>query len=64
LNDAQGLGYNDFCDGINDAPVIFRDTPELVRAWNAGRDMAEDGAAMAECPGCNDGTGNPCYLHG
>lgn len=63
LQEAEFLGH---CDYRSDRPVpiLFQDEPSLVKAWESGFDFAAESAEMAECHGCNDGTGNPCPTHG
>lgn len=43
LLDALALGQTDYHAGRHDTPPLFRDEPELVRAWSWGRDTAADG---------------------
>jgi hypothetical protein len=56
-------------------PNLIADVPYLIQRWSDGYGMEQmiekDGKrlrleleAMADCPGCNNGTGNPCVTHG
>lgn len=64
LREAEAWGYWYFQNDRHELPVLFRDEPALQQAWTSGYDLAAESAEMAECPGCHDGTGNPCYIHG
>ncbi|KWN65955.1 hypothetical protein [Burkholderia stagnalis] len=60
---AESQGHIDYLNG-EALPTMFADEPVLRRAWRRGN---RDGALSAEieaCPHCNDGTGNPCHVHG
>ena len=61
---AKASGYHDHLAGQSEVPILFRDEPELVNAWKEGQDEAAEFEEMSECTGCNDGTGNPCCIHG
>ncbi|WP_459203478.1 hypothetical protein ACQVRV_00025 (plasmid) [Ralstonia pseudosolanacearum] len=64
LMKAECLGHADYHGGRDDAPVLFQGESALVDAWERGWDSLAELAVMDACPGCNDGTGNPCSIHG
>lgn len=39
--DAELEGYVDYCTGNFEVPAMFRDVPQLVRAWGFGQATAE-----------------------
>jgi hypothetical protein len=56
-------------------PALLADVPRLAQAWRTGYAIEEEYARqasicrglmleMSRCRGCNDGTGNPCRIHG
>lgn len=63
---ARDAGYSAFKMGIDqdDLPGLIRQNEYLSRWWADGWDSAEEMAEMNDCHGCNDGTGNPCHIHG
>lgn len=63
--EARCLGYSDTRRGYAQPPVFFRDEPTLLAGWSDGVESFEDEREMHYCTdGCNDGTGNPCPVHG
>jgi hypothetical protein len=63
---AQSAGMQAFRLGMSsdDVPVLLKTNEYLTRWWTDGWDNAEESLIMESCPGCNDGTGNPCHDHG
>lgn len=70
---AEHLGYMSYPDA--EMPCLISDVPALIQRWSDGYGHASQNAVfcarisaelevMWECPGCNDGTGNPCITHG
>ena len=57
--DTQALGYREVAEGLSEPPVMFQDEPDLLTWWEQGQSVYWEMMEMAECPGCNDGTGNP-----
>lgn len=62
--EAQALGYREVAEGLSEPPVMFQNEPDLLTWWEQGQSQYWEMMEMAECPGCNDGTGNPCPSHG
>lgn len=58
---AIGDGMTDFHNDCHTPPRFFMDEPQLLEAWQSGWGLAADSHEMSHC---NDGTGNPCPLHG
>lgn len=50
-------GIADYHHDCHTPPRFFADEPQLLEAW-------QDGWGLAADSHCNDGTGNPCPLHG
>lgn len=63
---AESLGHQAHRMGISieEVPALLKVNQWLVVRWKDGWDMADDSADMAHCPECNNGTGNPCTIHG
>lgn len=65
LRDAEEWGRCCYYrQGEHEPPVLFRDEPGLVQAWQYGYNAAAESLEMAECSSCNDGSGDPCPCHG
>lgn len=64
LHEARALGSYDAHRGFNDPPMMFLGEVELADWWSDGYNSAFGLAEMMSCPECNDGTGNPCRIHG
>jgi hypothetical protein len=47
-----------------DVPLLFADVPDLRAGWKRGYVFEQECQDMRRCPNCNDGTGNPCRVHG
>jgi hypothetical protein len=62
--DAFGLGGSDYHAGEVSAPVMFRDEPLLLAAWEDGQRFAAELAEMADCAGCQDRDLPMCPYHG
>lgn len=62
--DAFGLGGSDYRAGEVSAPVMFRDEPTLLAAWEDGQRFAAELAEMADCDGCQDPELPMCPYHG
>lgn len=62
--DAEVDGYHDAADGFNEPPAQFADEPILIAGWKNGHRANKLMDEMNHCLGCNDGTGNPCQIHG
>ncbi len=62
--EAQALGHREVTEGLSEPPVMFQNEPDLLTWWEQGQSVYWDMIEMAECPHCNDGTGNPCPSHG
>lgn len=63
LYDAFISGHNDFGCGEADAPGMYGDVPQLVKAWRKGWRSAAESAEMESCPGCQNERGEPCPWH-
>lgn len=63
-HDAQAEGYRDYQEQLDSVPVMFADVPELVSAWYSGYEMAAEDEEVSHCLDCNNGSGNPCPIHG
>lgn len=61
---AEEEGYSDYRRDRFDVPLMFADVPALAQCWTTGHRLAAEMDEMAQCPGCNDDTGNPCCTHG
>lgn len=70
--DAESLAIPTF-DPTNETPIpfLFQDEPALAEAFSTGlahshlgQWLTEELAEMAHCSNCNDGSGNPCLVHG
>jgi len=61
---AESLGHMDAHRGLSEPPVMFQNEPDLLRWWRCGRETYREMREMAECHGCNNGTGDPCPHHG
>lgn len=62
--EAHALGMRDYAEGLYEPPVMFRDEPLLLRAWNDGQDFMAGLEEMASCPGCQDTSLPMCPTHG
>ncbi|MBI6883064.1 hypothetical protein [Pseudomonas putida] len=64
--DARDLGWDAFTMGIDreDVPALIRCDELLTGLWKDGWDCADESQSMDACHDCNDGTGNPCHVHG
>lgn len=60
---AEEFGHGSY-PNYEEAPAMFQGEPALLRAWAYGWNLAAESAEMAGCHSCNDGTGNPCPVHG
>ena len=47
VTDAECLGYGDYQVGVHTVPTLFRDEPELVKAWERGSEAAADAVILA-----------------
>lgn len=45
-------------------PHLFADVKDLRTGWKRGYVDQQELAEMMRCPGCNNGTGDPCCIHG
>jgi len=61
--DASSLGSSDYYADLPGVPAMFRDVPSLYQPWRDGWNRSAGLDEMAECISCNDGTGNPCFIH-
>jgi len=61
LTEAQMCGYQDYSVGKHTVPAMFRDEPELVKAWRGGWRLHASTDEMSLCPGCEGG--DPCPWH-
>lgn len=61
---AVSLGIEDFRNNVEICPAIFADCDSLVGGWNEGFWLADESAEMEGCAYCNDGSGDPCTVHG
>lgn len=58
------------CQGRSDCihrrrmPIMFRGERYLTASWEHGYAFQQESDEMAECPHCQDDTGNPCPTHG
>jgi hypothetical protein len=65
FDSAISVGWNAAKAGLPyTPPPLFADVPDLAAGYRRGYDDFEIDAAMARCSNCNDGTGNPCRVHG
>lgn len=64
--EARNLGWMAFDLGIDEknVPILLKCDQELVKLWKDGWICADEMRDMEECPECNNGTGNPCSIHG
>lgn len=60
---AECLGRNDFYSG-DAMPGMFAGEPVLIKLWNQGYDASALMDEMGDCEHCNDGSGDPCPMHG
>lgn len=50
VDEAWRLGHDDFHDYLDEAPLLFRSAPELLKAWKQGwatANAAQDSASAA-----------------
>lgn len=64
VGDAYWLGAHDYREGELSAPLLFRDEPVLLSAWEDGQRFAAEVEEMADCPGCQDTSLPMCPYHG
>lgn len=62
--EAECEGYHDAAANLHQPPVQFADEPILLAGWKSGHRANMLMYEMDHCDGCNDGTGNPCRIHG
>lgn len=62
--EAQAMGVRDYQAGEMSAPVMFRDEPFLLTAWESGQDFAAELEEMSRCSGCQDPELPMCPFHG
>ena len=62
--EAYALGVREYQAGVRSAPVMFRDEPILLRAWESGQDFAAELEEMSLCSGCQDTSLPMCPFHG
>ncbi|WP_425953085.1 hypothetical protein [Ralstonia pseudosolanacearum] len=56
------LGWKAFpTEGV---PLMLADVPQLVTWFEEGWESAAESHEMQMCRNCQDGTGNPCSIHG
>ena len=58
------VGMDDFLRDAKEPPGLFSGCDPLLDSWSDGFASKEESAAMKACSNCNDGTGNPCQVHG
>lgn len=64
MQSAYADGVSDFNQGHHKVPPLFKGEPMLVDAWRDGYVFAQETRAMTTCSGCNNGSCNPCPVHG
>lgn len=62
--DAKAMGYQEYSEGVTDAPILFRSIPALTGAWNQGQSLRAVFEDCAQCSYCNDQTYLLCPIHG
>ncbi|MES2260586.1 MAG: hypothetical protein V4724_18855 [Pseudomonadota bacterium] len=62
--EAMAQGMRDARDGIHHVPILFNGEKLLISSWYDGFESELERMEMDDCPECNDGTGNPCSVHG
>lgn len=58
------IGMDDFLRDAEKPPGLFSGCDFLLDGWSDGFASMEESAEMNACSNCNDGTGNPCQVHG
>jgi hypothetical protein len=62
---AQAQGREDAQNGNSQPPLMFAGEEQyLLRPWRWGFNFERERQEMADCPQCQDGSGNPCPWHG
>lgn len=64
IDEVEAWGIADYKADRLAVPLMIANEPVLVAAWNHGFDFASDLEEMAACDECQNGTGNPCAIHG
>lgn len=60
---ARAMGVHDYANGQYDAPILFRDEPALLDAWEEGQQFTCACEEMAQCSGCHDPDMPLCPVH-
>lgn len=64
VESARAEGCSDALEGISVPPAFFVDEPMLLGAWEWGHSFMVELQDMWRCMGCQNGSGDPCPIHG